>query len=539
MVAWLLVSEAVGFTGAVRAVYDHSGMGQNFIACDRGQEMLLPPSLTDWLAEDHLVWTVLGAVEQMDLDGFYGAYRANGQGRSAYDPAMMGLLLYSYAVGLRSSRQVERACRGDVAFKVITAMAVPDHSTVAEFRRRHETAIGELFVSVLSLCGEAGLVQVGEIAVDGTRMRANASRDRNRGYESIVTEILAEAERVDREEDERYGQARGDELPEPLRTREGRRAALAAARDRIERERAAVVEAGEEVIERIELGLDRDRFPGSPDGREAWLRQGRRELEARREREALPIPQGRGERLVEARRRLDQQLAYEHSANREYEQYRATAVDRLGRRLSNYNRSNPYRPPLVPEGKINVTDPDSREMRTQGSAEHSGVQRAGGRDRAADRDRGGDHDAVTRFRAARTDGQRRGRELEQTGVSERPRAVLADAGYWHTKQIEKLRGDGFEVLVPPDSTVREDARPGWEGGIYDAMRQSLRTPEGRQRYLKRTTSIEPVFGQIKHNRGMTRFRRRGRAAARSEWRLISATHNLLKLHNHWIAPAAG
>jgi transposase len=159
-------------------------MGQNFISCDRGQEMLLPPSLTDWLAEDHLVWTVLGAVEQMDLDGFYGAYRANGQGRAAYDPAMLvALLLYSYSVGLRSSRQVERACRGDVAFKVITAMRVPDHSTIAEFRRRHEVAIGELFSSVLALCGEAGLVRVGEIAVDGTRMRASASRDRNRGYE--------------------------------------------------------------------------------------------------------------------------------------------------------------------------------------------------------------------------------------------------------------------------------------------------------------------------------------------------------------------
>ena len=130
-------------------------------------------------------------------------------------------------------------------------------------------------------------------------------------------------------------------------------------------------------------------------------------------------------------------------------------------------------------------------------------------------------------------------ELQHAGVSERPRTVLADAGYWHTKQIEKLRGDGFEVLVPPDSTVREDARPGWEGGIYEAMRDALRTPEGRNQYLKRTTSIEPVFGQIKHNRGITRLKRRGRAAARSEWRLISATHNLLKLHNHWIAPAAG
>ena len=94
---------------------------------------------------------------------------------------MVALLLYSYAAGIRSSRQIERACGGDVAFKVITAMQIPDHSTIADFRRRHETTIGELFVSVLSLCGEAGLVRVGEVAVDGTRMRANASRDRNRG----------------------------------------------------------------------------------------------------------------------------------------------------------------------------------------------------------------------------------------------------------------------------------------------------------------------------------------------------------------------
>src|SRR5438270_7201008 len=127
-------------------------MSQNFIGCGRGQSFLMPPSLLDWVAEDHVVWTVLGAVEQMDLDAFYGAYRANGQGRAAYDPAMVvALLLYSYAVGLRSSRQIERACREDVAFKVITAMQIPDHSTIAEFRRRHEAAVGELFVSVLGL----------------------------------------------------------------------------------------------------------------------------------------------------------------------------------------------------------------------------------------------------------------------------------------------------------------------------------------------------------------------------------------------------
>ena len=181
-------------------------MSQNFISCDRSQVLLLPPSLMDWLPEDHLVWSVLGAVDQMDLGRFYGAYRANGQGRAAYDPRMMvALLLYAYCVGVRSSRQIERACRGDVAFMVICAMQVPDHCTIAEFRRRHQDAIGQLFVEVLALCAEAGLVSLGEISVDGTKMRASASYDRNRGYASIVEEILDEAEETDRVEDERFG----------------------------------------------------------------------------------------------------------------------------------------------------------------------------------------------------------------------------------------------------------------------------------------------------------------------------------------------
>lgn len=453
---------------------------------------------------------------------------------------MVALLLYSYAVGLRSSRQIERACRGDVTFKVIAAMEVPDHSTVAEFRRRHEHAIGELFSSVLALCSEAGLVRVGEIAVDGTRMRANASRDRNRGYESIVTEILRKAERIDREEDERYGSARGDELPEQLRTREGRRAALKAAREKLERERAAAQATGAEVIAKVDLELDRDRFPGAVDGRVQWLRQGRRELEARRAQEPWPVPRSRSERLVEARRRLDEELAFEHAANQQYEHYRATAVDRLGRKLSSYNlRTKPYSPPLVPEGKINVTDPDSREMRTQGQPNIQGYNAQAvvteqqiviaAEVTTQSPDFGQLEPMVT---AAL-------RELEKASVTERPRTVLADAGYWHTKQIEHLLTDGFQVLVPPDSMVREGARPGWEGGMYSFMRRVLSTDLGRELYIKRRHSIEPVFGQIKHNRGMGRFRRRGRAAARSEWRLITATHNLMKLHNHWIQPATG
>ena len=124
----------------------------------------MPPSLVEWLPEDHLVWTVLGAVDQMDLDRFREGYRLGGAGRAPYDPAMLvALLLYAYARGNRSSRRIERACWEDVAYKVITSMRVPDHSTIAEFRRRHETEIAELFDQVLGLCREAGLVSVGVV----------------------------------------------------------------------------------------------------------------------------------------------------------------------------------------------------------------------------------------------------------------------------------------------------------------------------------------------------------------------------------------
>src|SRR3984957_13746577 len=209
-------------------------MSQNFIACDRGQTMLMPPDLTDWVPEDHVVWSILGAVDQMDLSAFYGAYRANGQGRAAYEPSMMvALLLYSYARGNRSSRGIERACREDVTYKLITAMAIPDHSTVAEFRRRHEKALGELFTAVLSLCCEAGLIEVGVISIDGVKIRANASRGANRTYEKLVADILKEAEETDRWEDGLFGEDRGDEPPEHLRTAEGRRAAFKAAKERL------------------------------------------------------------------------------------------------------------------------------------------------------------------------------------------------------------------------------------------------------------------------------------------------------------------
>src|SRR5271170_6318852 len=187
-------------------------MPQNFIACNRDQELLLPPNLKEWLPEDHLAWFVLAAVEEIDVSVFLAAYRADGHGRPAHDPAMMlALLLYAYCKGQRSSRQIEFACVENVAYRVIAANQRPDHTTIARFRQRHEDAIAGLFGEVLSLCAEAGLVGASVIAVDGTKVHANASQHAARDYEQIAKEILEEASETDRLEDERYGEKRGDE----------------------------------------------------------------------------------------------------------------------------------------------------------------------------------------------------------------------------------------------------------------------------------------------------------------------------------------
>jgi transposase len=270
-------------------------MAREFVSADRSQLLLMPPALQEWLREDHLVWTVLGAVEQMDLSRFNDAYRLGAAGRPAYDPqVMVALLMYSYARGNRSSRGIERACQEDVASKVITGMRTPDHSTIAEFRRRHEADIKLLFDDVLGLCKEAGLVSVGVITIDGTKMKANASMDQNRDYSALVNEILREAEETDRREDELYGNARGDELPEQLRTPEGRKQALADAKRRLAERKERP--AGEEPVAEMEVDLEAvvlARAVLRRGGRREWSRVAHSELEAHRALQARPIARDR------------------------------------------------------------------------------------------------------------------------------------------------------------------------------------------------------------------------------------------------------
>jgi transposase len=465
-------------------------MGQRFVACDREQSFLMPPDVREWLPERHLAWFVIDAVVEMDLDAFYVAYRTDGRSRPPYDPAMMvALLLYAYARGIRSSRVIERACGEDVAFRVLAAQQRPDHATIAWFVERHEAAIAGLFGEVLTLCARSGLAKVGVIAVDGTKVAANASRNENRDYEQLAREILEEAKAVDVAEDELYGDARGDELPPEFATAQGRR---------------------------------------------GWLRDAKQRLEAERAANPHPVPRSRPQRLKEAKRRLDEELWSEVRANRAYEAYRARGRMKDGRRFG--RPPDPYQPPDTPAGRVNVTDPDSKVVKglrgwMQGYNGQAVVNEHQVILAAEVETVGADFGHLEPMLDAAQ------RELAGAGVTDTPEVLLADAGYWHGEQMERIVDRGVQVLIPPDTSRRRTTRRSWDGGHYDFMRRVLATDRGGSLYRRRQPMIEPVFAQMKFNRGLDRFRRRGRGAVRSEWRLITATHNLLKLHRHALTAA--
>jgi len=465
-------------------------MGQRFIACDREQSLLMPPDVRDWLPPRHLAWFVIDAVAEMDLEAFSAAYRVDGRSRPPYDPAMMvAVLLYFYARGIRSSRVIERACEEDVAFGVLAAQQRPDHATIARFVERHQEAIAGLFGEVLTLCARSGLVKVGVIAIDGTMVQANASRNENLDDEQLAREIVEEARAVDAAEDELYGEARGDELPPGFATARGRR---------------------------------------------GWLREAKQRLEAERAANPQPVPRSRPKRLREAKRRLEEELWTEVRANRAYEAYRARGRMKDGRRFG--RPPDPYQPPATPEGRVKVTDPDSRVVKgLRGFLQGYNAQAVANEHQvvlAAEIETvGADFGHLKPMLDAAQ------RELAAAGINDPPGVVLADAGYWHGEQMQRITDQGIEVLIPPDTSRKRTTRRNWDGGRYDEMREVLASERGSELYRKRQPMIEPVFAQMKFNRGLGRFRRRGRGAVRAEWRLITATHNLLKLHRHTLAAA--
>jgi len=513
-------------------------MPQNFIESCREQGFLLPPDVRDWLPADHLAWFVIDAVAGMDLAAFYGAYRENGQGRAAYEPSVMGLILYAFATNVRSSRAIERRCRQDVAYRVITGNLVPDHATIARFVSRHERALAALFSEVLRLCHRAELVRSGVVSIDGTRIAGSCSPEVNETFEQIAREILAETEAADEAEDDEFGEACGDELPEQLRTPEGRREFFRQARDELRREEGASgsgEEPGAEAVEEMRLELDAERIVARIQGREGWLREGKRQLERHRWENPDPIPRARIERLLLAAERLESDLEVERRSNQAYEAYRARGRMKDGRRFG--GPPNPYTPTDLPAGKVNVTDPDSRPIPigfgfVQGFNAQAAVNEQQIVLAAEITNNSTDFSQLDPMVSATLD------ELERAGIDQLPEAVAADAGYWNEQHMDEVVANKhIPVLVAPDKGSRGTPRRGWTGGRYAWMRTVLGSEHGRERYKKRKQTTEPTFGNTKHNKGVIRFHRRGRIKVRTEWRLMMMTENLTKVHRHQIATA--
>jgi transposase len=515
-------------------------MAQNFIEGRREQGFLLPPDVREWLPADHLAWFVIDAVAGMELSAFYAAYRSDGHGRAAYEPSLMvALVLYAFATRERSSRAIERHCRQDVAYRVITGNLIPDHATIARFVCRHEQALSDLFGEVLRLCDRAGLVKRGVVSIDGTRIAGNASPEINREFDQLAREILAEAKATDEAEDELYGEARGDELPEQLRTPEGRREFFRQVERELEREdeHRELSEPEPERAEEPSLELDAKEIVGhGRQGRDAWLREGKRQLEQHRWDQPDPIRRSRRERLLLAAERLESDLDVERRSNEAYEAYRAQGRMRDGRRFG--RPANPYQPPAVPAGKVNLTDPDSRPIPIGfGFVQGYNAQAAVNEQQivlAAEITNSSTDFSQLDPMVTATLG-----EIERAGINQPPEAVAADAGYWNERHIDEVvTNKHIPVLVAPDKGTRGTPKRWLTSARASWMRTVLSSEHGQQRYRKRKQTVEPLFGNTKHNSGVNRFHRRGRIKVRLEWRLLMMTHNLTKVHRHHLAAVA-
>jgi transposase len=516
-------------------------MPQNFIESCREQGFLLPPDVREWLPADHLAWFVIEAVAEMDLAAFYAAYRADGHGRAAYEPSLMvALVLYAFATAVRSSRAIERHCRQDVAYRVITGNLVPDHATIARFIDRHQQALAALFSEVLKLCDKAGLVKPGVVSIDGTRIAGNSGPEVNYSFEQIASEIVAKTRATDEAENEEFGEARGDELPEQLRTAEGRREFFRQARVQTRREEQSLEPAGEreaEAGEEVPLRLDAKEIVGrGRQGRDAWLREGKRQLERHRWDSPDPIPRSREERLLLAAWRLESELDVERRANEAYEAYRARGRMRDGRRFG--RPPNPHRTPDLPQGKVNITDPDSKPIPVgfgfvQGYNAQTAVNEQQIVLAAEITNASTDFSQLDPMVTATLD------ESNRAGIRQLPEAVAADAGYWNEQQMDEVVANKhIPVLVAPDKGSRDTPKRWLNGGRARWMRVVLASEHGRERYGKRKQTVEPLYGDTKHNKGFIRFHRRGRTKVRTEFRLLMMAHNLTKLHRHQVATVA-
>lgn len=442
------------------------------------QLMLLPPDLRDWLPKGHKAYFILDIVGQLDLSSIYGSYDGSQGGQPPYDPRMMiGLLLYAYCEGITSSRKIERATYDSVAFRVLSLDQHPDHDTIAVFRRRHLEALSGMFTQVLGLCQKGGLVKLGHVALDGTKVKANASKHKAMSYgrmkkkaselEAEVKRLLAQAEATDAAEDALYGKGnRGDEPAEGWEYGKGR-------------------------LEKI---------------REAMA-----ELEAEAEAEYAT-----------------QQAAYEERLEK-----------RKQRKRRGRKPKPPSKEPDAKKQR-NFTDPDSRIMVSGGTFLQAYNCQAAVDEKtqiilAADvtQDANDKNQTTSMIKRIQAHTGKNPKCLtadsgyySQDQIQQLPKSIdtyIATQKHKHTDPVPK----------PPRGRIPKNATP------KERMARKLRTIKGRCTYAKRKHIVEPVFGQIKQVRGIDRFTFRGIKKVTAEWNLICITHNLLKLYRHdWLPSPA-
>ena len=463
-------------------------MARGFLPHNPDQQLLLPPDMREWLPEEHLASFISDVVEDLELSSILREYEGEEtRGRAGYHPKMMlKLLVYGYCVGRASSRKIERATYEDVAFRVLACDQHPDHDSIASFRKRHLQAIGSLFLQVLRICEKAGLVKLGHIAIDGTKMGANASKHKAMSYERMegaekklreeIERLLAEAERVDAEEDAQFGKGkRGDELPKELQRRESRLKKIGEAKAALEAEAKAKAEAA----------------------------------------------------AAEATQKNEERKKKEEETGK-----------KKGGRPSVVPEVEAAKPD--PKAQRNFTDPESKIM--PDGANKGAFMQAYNAQIAVDAHA---QIIVAVNLTQQTNDKRQLEPMAQQIVRNVERladTTSADAGYFSEQAIKAVEAMGTNLLVPPDRQKHSatDVIAPLESNptAIARMRAKLHTAEARALYRMRKAIVEPVFGQIKSARGIRRFLLRGFSNAGHEFSLIALTHNLLKLFRARTALAA-
>lgn len=461
-------------------------MSAPFMPYDPDQSLLFPPNLRDWLPTDHLVYFMLDLVATLDLKEIYGHYdfkplkdekgtvvgqcAKTSRGRPAYDPRMMAaLLVYGYVTGTVSSRQIEKKCQEDIAFRVLSGNQKPDHETISEFRRVHLSALAGLFVQVLKLCQKAGLVKLGHVALDGTKVKANASKHKAMSYgymqkreaelKQEIDELMKRAEQTDQEEDEKHGRGkRGDELPEELARRESRLKKIQEAKAALEAEAKAEAERIRQADEEERQRRERDGDPPKPGKKP----------------EPSEIPDEKAQRNFtdpESRIMKNSDKAFVQAYNAQ------AAVDHqnqiiVAQDVSNQAADAPHLRPMVERIQANTGGCPEELSADAGYFSDDNVK-----------------------------------ALSELAIE----PLVAAERLKHREKPPAPRG-----RIPKDATLK------------DRMIRKLRTLSGRAAYALRKITVEPVFGQTR-TRGLARFWLRGLPKVKAEWALWCTGHNLLKL----------